>query len=60
MITLKELKEKIQQIEIEIESKGINPDDIYLMKDYQTPIETLDLYFTSNEDYGTFIGVYIE
>lgn len=52
MITLQELKNKIEQIEEQIKDRGFSSDEISLNVDYMNEIKDIELNFTCDDYYG--------
>lgn len=59
MITLKGLKDKIDEIEQIALEEGYSADELYL-RDFQTPIDEVNIHFVSNNDEGTFINIWLK
>ena len=59
MITLKELKDKIEKIELEIQEKNISIENIYLQSDYMNHINDVELDFIHDDYYGVYAQINI-
>lgn len=57
MITLQELKDKISDIENQINEKGFSADEIYLQANYKEPYKDIELYFNCDGYYGVFVSM---
>ena len=57
MISLKELKDKIESIESELKEKDLKPDEIYLQTDYMNTINDIELDFIHDEYYGVYAQI---
>lgn len=55
MITLQELKNKIEEIEEQIKDKGFTPDEISVNIDYMNEFKDIELDFICDEYYGVFV-----
>jgi len=59
MISLKDLKNKIEEIEKQIEEKGFSTDDVNINTDYLNEIDDIDLDFICDDYYGIFVRIYL-
>jgi hypothetical protein len=57
MITLQQLKDKIEKIEHEIKENDFSLDNIYLQPDYLNSVDDIELDFICNEDYGVYVQI---
>lgn len=55
MITLSELKNKIKEIEEQIEDKGFSPDEISVNLDYMNEYKDIEIDFICDSYYGVFV-----
>ena len=55
MITLQELKNKIEEIEKQVKDKGFLPDEISINLDYMNEFKDIELDFIRDEYYGVFV-----
>lgn len=59
MISLKDLKNKIEEIEKQIEENGFSIEDINIHIDYTNSIDNIELDFICDEYYGIFVKLEI-
>ena len=55
MITLQELKNKIEEIEEQIKDKGFSPYEISVNLDYMNEFKDIELNFICDKYYGVFV-----
>lgn len=59
MISLQELKNKIQETEEQIKNKGFSVDEVGININHMTEIKTLNVDFICDEYYGVFVRINI-
>ena len=57
MVSFKDLKEKIEEIEKELKEKNVEIDDVYMYFDYMNRVDDINFVFICDEYYGTFVSI---